>query len=524
MPRVRFGKRLLAGIALLIAIAVVVVFVTAGDSPSTSNTGGASATAAATVQRRNLVEQDTESGTLSYSDTQTVYNRLNGTVTWLPAVGQAIKPGQALYKVNGEPVLLMDGSTPAYRGLSADDAGGADILELNRNLVRLGFDADGITIDDTWQPGTTDGVEQLQTSLGEDGTGTLPLGRIVFLPGEQLISTVDDAVGDTGSGGGSAPTAATDASTSAVMTPDFVSLSSVSVSSTPPAGTSSSPDAGTTTVSGTTPTAPYSPGNGMTVTAGKPKPSRARRHRETLEQLIALLRAEVAALKAESHAGSSPGGSKIPSSKSTTPSGSGSQSPGSTSDPNSGSDDPSGASGSSSGTAILQTTSTHLVVTVDLSASSQSEAVVGDRVSVELPAGNTVQGTVTAVSTVATSSSADDSNSNSGGGSGGGGAAGSGGSGSASTIPVTITLKGHHLGAGLDQAAVSVNFSEAKAQHVLSVPVTALLATSGNRYDLQEAAAPHRLIPVSTGLFAAGFVQISGAGIYPGLQVTDSQG
>jgi multidrug efflux system membrane fusion protein len=201
MPRVRLGKRLLAGIALLIAIAVVVVFVTAGNSPSTSNTGGASA-AAATVQRRNLVEQDTESGTLSYSDVQTVYNRLNGTVTWLPAVGQMITPGQALYKVNGEPVLLMDGSTPAYRGLSSDDAAAADILELNRNLVRLGFDADGITVDDTWQPGTTDGVEQLQTSLGEDATGTLPLGQIVFLPGDQLISTVDDAVGDTGSGGG----------------------------------------------------------------------------------------------------------------------------------------------------------------------------------------------------------------------------------------------------------------------------------------------------------------------------------
>jgi len=56
------------------------------------------------------------------------------------------------------------------------------------------------------------------------------------------------------------------------------------------------------------------------------------------------------------------------------------------------------------------------------------------------------------------------------------------------------------------------------------VPVTALLATGGGNYAVQEAAAPHQLIPVTTGLFAAGYVEISGSGIYPGLEVTDSQG
>jgi hypothetical protein len=41
---------------------------------------------------------------------------------------------------------------------------------------------------------------------------------------------------------------------------------------------------------------------------------------------------------------------------------------------------------------------------------------------------------------------------------------------------------------------------------------------------VQQAASPHTLSPVTTGLFAAGYVQISGHGIYPGLAVTDSQG
>ena len=71
---------------------------------------------------------------------------------------------------------------------------------------------------------------------------------------------------------------------------------------------------------------------------------------------------------------------------------------------------------------------------------------------------------------------------------------------------------------------MSVNFVQQRANHVLSVPVTALLATSGSTYAVQNASPPYKLIPVTTGLFAAGYVQISGAGIYSGLQVTDSQG
>ena len=89
---------------------------------------------------------------------------------------------------------------------------------------------------------------------------------------------------------------------------------------------------------------------------------------------------------------------------------------------------------------------------------------------------------------------------------------------------MTITPQGHHTGAGLDQAVVSVNFTQAVANNVLTVPVTALLATGGGNYAVQEVAAPQELIPVTTGLFAAGDVQISGPGIYPGLHVTDSQG
>ena len=157
------------------------------------------------------------------------------------------------------------------------------------------------------------------------------------------------------------------------------------------------------------------------------------------------------------------------------------------------------------------------MVTVNLDATKQTEAVVGEPVTVQLPDGSVADGKITAVSPVAQTSSS--SSSSSGSASGGGSS-----STPTATIPVTITLTGHRPVSGLDQAAVSVNFQQQKATNVLSVPVTALLATAGGGYAVQEANAPSRLLPVTPGLFAAGYVQISGSDIHEGLQVTDSQG
>jgi hypothetical protein len=92
------------------------------------------------------------------------------------------------------------------------------------------------------------------------------------------------------------------------------------------------------------------------------------------------------------------------------------------------------------------------------------------------------------------------------------------------TIPVTVSLSSHQRLRGLDQAAVSVNFRQREIRHALSVPVTALLARPGGGYAVQEATPPQRLVPVRLGLFAAGYVQIHGSGIRPGLRVTNSQG
>jgi hypothetical protein len=488
-------RRIGAGLALLAVIAVVVVIVARpGSSPAKRDAGGKDTTSnATTVRRRDLVQTDTESGTLSYAGSHTVYNRLSGTLTWLPSVGQAIKPGEALFKVDGKPVTLMNGTTPAYRDLNSSDSSGQDIEQLNRNLVALGFNPDGIVIDDRWQAATTAGVEAFQASRSETETGSLPLGRVVFLPGDQLVSTVDASLGSTGGGSGqgnpSSPTNAVDQTSGARA--EFVSLKQP---------------------------VPGKHRSGQAPGAAQNSHKHAGKSRmKSLEALIALLQAEVAELKAAKPPPSgspSPGasnGAQPPASNSAQPPASKSTQP-----PSSNSGNPSSGSGDASATAVLETTSTRQVVTVSLDPSKQSEAKVGERVTVEMPAGNTVDGRVSAVSSVAQTSS----NSDNGNGSGNSGPNNN----PSSTIPVTISLSRRHAVGSLDQAAVSVNFAQARANHVLSVPVTALVAIAGGQYAVQAAAAPHQLIPVTTGLFAAGYVQISGRAIHPGLQVTDSQG
>lgn len=256
-------RRLAATLALLAAIAVVVVIVlsTQSSTPATASGGAPRPSAGTTtVQRRDLVQTDTESGTLTYSNPQTVYNRISGTITWLPNVGQLIRPGQALFKVDGAPVILMNGNTPAFRDLNGYDAAGPDIYELNRNLVALGDNPDGIVVDDTWQAATTAGVDILQASLSETETGDLTLGQIVFLPGDQLVSTLDATVGATGgSAGGSGSTGAS----YSVRAPraEFVSLTTTQTQDTTTTptttiGTTTAP----TTTTGTTPTGTHKGG------------------------------------------------------------------------------------------------------------------------------------------------------------------------------------------------------------------------------------------------------------------------
>jgi peptidoglycan hydrolase-like protein with peptidoglycan-binding domain len=153
----------------------------------------------------------------------------------------------------------------------------------------------------------------------------------------------------------------------------------------------------------------------------------------------------------------------------------------------------------------------------------------GDQVLVTLPDGTTtVPGTVTAVGRVA-STPVSDAGANSGAGATPGAGAipggASGNGGQAAVIGVTITIRAA-IPAGLDQAPVQVAITQQRADGVLAVPVTALLATAGGGYALQATGPHERLIPVTTGLFddATDLVAVTGAGLTAGLPVAVAQG
>lgn len=56
-------------------------------------------------------------------------------------------------------------------------------------------------------------------------------------------------------------------------------------------------------------------------------------------------------------------------------------------------------------------------------------------------------------------------------------------------------------------------------KNVLTVPITALLALQSGGYAVETADSRHRRIPVQTGIFSNGQVEISGPGVVEGLKV-----
>jgi hypothetical protein len=159
------------------------------------------ATATTTLTRRSLSAQTSVNGTLGYTGDYVIGGQSHGTITWLPAVGQVIRQGQVLYRVNGAPVILLYGSTPAYRelaeGADASDVTGTDVAQLNRDLVALGYgsDAELDPSSDEFGWATKAAVEDLQEALGVEQTGKLALGQVVFLPTSARITTVGATLG-----------------------------------------------------------------------------------------------------------------------------------------------------------------------------------------------------------------------------------------------------------------------------------------------------------------------------------------
>jgi membrane fusion protein, multidrug efflux system len=190
----RSRKPLLVGVAMLVtgaAVGLTVIGVRSGKGGQAPR--GRLEVATAVVTRQTLTQTATAPGTLGFSDPVQVSNRLAGTYTALPAIGATISRGHRLFAVDDHPVTLMYGILPAYRELKTGVMGD-DVRQLEQNLADLGYS--GFTVDTMFSDRTKAAVKQWQMDTGQNATGAVALGQVVFLPGPSRVSTEKVAVGD----------------------------------------------------------------------------------------------------------------------------------------------------------------------------------------------------------------------------------------------------------------------------------------------------------------------------------------
>ncbi|MFI8998542.1 peptidoglycan-binding protein [Streptomyces sp. NPDC053542] len=166
-------------------------------------------------------------------------------------------------------------------------------------------------------------------------------------------------------------------------------------------------------------------------------------------------------------------------------------------------------------------TRTSRMVTVAAPAADTDWARRGSEVTVELPDGRSVKGKVASVGKDA-SAAEGEGNAEGGGGEDGGGDAGT----KAATVSVVITFDDQEALGRMESGPVTVRYVVEQRKGVLTVPVAALvaLAEGGHGLELADGSGKDtdgasRFVPVKTGLFANGRVEVSGPEVHEGMKV-----
>ena len=157
---------------------------------------------------------------------------------------------------------------------------------------------------------------------------------------------------------------------------------------------------------------------------------------------------------------------------------------------------------------LYDVTSTAQVVEVNIKLADQQLGVVGNKVTLHLPGAVDTTGTITSVGTP-TEKSGSGENKDS----------------KERVIPVTVVPDDPSVTSNFQEVSVTVGLPSEKRENVLSVPVGALVALSPEQFGVEVVQADNttQRVPVTTGLFAAGRVEISGEGLAEGQRVVVPQ-
>ncbi len=371
--------------------------------------------------------------------------KLNGTITWVAPSGSVVEQGDVLFEIDGQPVVLLYGTEPAYRRLfdSPTNLTGEDVLQLETALVALGYDPDGsLDVDGEFTAGTRGIVEIWQEDLGAEVDGSVEFGEVVFLPGPAQVISVDTALGDSANPNAAAVTVSSgEAANGQDILQLEISLQALGFEA-----------GGALIVDGI-----YDPATREAVLAFQ--------ENSGLRPDGVLHLGEVVFMPDDVRVT----GQLV-----------------------------SDSSQVSAGNTVISVSSPEKVVRLDLPADQQGLVAPGSAVTVKLPDFTEVGGTVVSVPQTATRS-------NDG----------------PATFQVLIALDDPSQAGDLDEAPVDVTIESDSVESVLAVPVSALVALLEGGYAVEV---PHddgtrSLVAVEVGFFADGMVEIAGGALEAGDQV-----
>lgn len=146
---------------------------------------------------------------------------------------------------------------------------------------------------------------------------------------------------------------------------------------------------------------------------------------------------------------------------------------------------------------VITYSGTEQVASVPLDVELQHLVAEGDEATVTLPNGVALDGVVSSVGTVAQEIEED------------------------TFVTVIVSIDDQEaLSEGFDSAPVTLRIVTGEREDVLMVPITALVAAGGGGYAVEVVEGDATsFVPVETGMFAEGMVEISGPGVAEGVTV-----
>lgn len=167
-----------------------------GTTDTTSSEAAEVSTTTLEAESRDLTSFTEWGATLQSGTAGTISATARGTVTANANVGDRIELGNIIADIDGSPVVALYGSVPQFRELAVDIDDGADIRQLEENLVALGYDpSETVIVDETFTTSTGEMIERWETDLGiEDPDTIVSPGQIAFIAGPSEI-TARTAVG-----------------------------------------------------------------------------------------------------------------------------------------------------------------------------------------------------------------------------------------------------------------------------------------------------------------------------------------